>query len=104
VLAGCGQGEDDPPLDEPKRAELRRQAREWLEAELAAQARRLDVPADASPPAVLKVLTSWTSDRNLAGVRAPEALEKLPPAEQAAWRSLWAEVDALLGRARGQRH
>jgi tetratricopeptide (TPR) repeat protein len=105
ALAGCGQGKDDPPLDESKRAGLRQQAREWLAADLAALARRLDAPvlADAAPGGVVKVLSSWKSDRNLAGVRAHEALEKLPSPEQEAWRSLWAEVDALLGRVRGDR-
>ena len=33
---------------------------------------------------------------DLAGVRDPEALIKLPQEEQKAWRDLWADVDTLL--------
>ena len=33
---------------------------------------------------------------DLIGVRNPDALAKLPEAEQKEWRALWAGVDALL--------
>ena len=36
AMAGCGQGKDDPPLDEPTRARWRKQALDWLRADLAA--------------------------------------------------------------------
>src|SRR5262249_28788244 len=34
ALAGCGQGKDDPPLDEATRARWRAKARDWLAADL----------------------------------------------------------------------
>jgi hypothetical protein len=40
------------------------------------------------------------TDRDLAGLRDPEALKRLPATEQSACRALWAEVDGLLKKAR----
>ena len=40
-------------------------------------------------------------ETNLAGVRDPEALAKLPEPERKEWQSLWGDVDALLERAQG---
>jgi len=33
-------------------------------------------------------------------VRAPKALDKLPPDERDAWRKLWKDVDALRAKTR----
>jgi serine/threonine-protein kinase len=101
ALAGCGHDNGDPPPDGPARAELRRQAREWLWADLKAQAAQANSGTDAARSAVRKLLPSRKSDPNLARVRTPEALAKLPEEEQAAWRSLWSEVDGLLAPAQG---
>jgi hypothetical protein len=35
----------------------------------------------------------------LAGLRDPDALEKLPLAERQEWRALWGDLDAQLERA-----
>jgi serine/threonine-protein kinase len=35
ALAGCGQGKDNPPLDEPTKSRWRKQAIDWLKADLA---------------------------------------------------------------------
>src|SRR5262249_8151387 len=35
AMAGCGQGKDDPTLDDDQRVRLRQQARDWLAADLA---------------------------------------------------------------------
>jgi hypothetical protein len=40
--AGCGQGADAKSLDDTERTRLRRQARDWLRADLAAWSKRLD--------------------------------------------------------------
>jgi len=40
-------------------------------------------------------------DVNLAGVRDPGALAKLPEPERKEWQAIWADVDALLNRAQG---
>ena len=42
ALAGCGLGEDGAKLDEAERARWRRQARDWLRADLAVWALTLD--------------------------------------------------------------
>src|SRR5207253_2192221 len=42
ALAGCGLGEDAAALGEPERTGWRKQARAWLQADLAAWAKVLD--------------------------------------------------------------
>ncbi len=43
-------------------------------------------------------LSHWKQDADLAGVRDPKTLEKLPPDERDAWEKLWKDVDALLAK------
>ena len=100
ALAGAGQGTDDPKPDDAARARLRGQALDWLKAERAAWAKVLDSGDPQARPVVQQTLEHWRADSDLAGVRDADALAKLPESERAAWRSLWAEVDALLARAR----
>jgi hypothetical protein len=47
------------------------------------------------------MLRHWKADPDLAGLRDPEALAKLPADEQQACRKLWADLDALLARLEG---
>jgi serine/threonine-protein kinase len=98
ALAGGGQGKDDPPPDEVARAKLRAQALDWLRADRAAWAKALDGAPQERDHAAL-VLRHWQRDPDLAGVRDPEGLAKLPEIERMAWRDLWTDVDALLKRA-----
>jgi hypothetical protein len=49
----------------------------------------------------VKMLQHWQADSDLAGIRDPEALAKLPEAERKEWQALWAEVDALIAKAEG---
>ncbi len=100
ALAGCGQGKDDPPPDDVARTRLRREALDWLRAERSAWAKLLDSGPPQARPLVVQTLQHWKADADLAGVRDPDALVKLPEAEREDWQSLWAEVDALLRRAR----
>jgi eukaryotic-like serine/threonine-protein kinase len=98
ALAGCGRGNDQPPLDETSRARWRRRALEWLEADLAAWSGILERgPRPARQP-IPGMLRHWKDDPDLAGLRDPAALEKLPEDQQKACRSLWIQVDALLAR------
>jgi hypothetical protein len=48
-----------------------------------------------------KMLDEWHADPDLACVRRPVALAKLPDPEREAWRAFWAKVDALRATARG---
>jgi serine/threonine-protein kinase len=96
ALAGCGQGKDDLPYDDAGRQRLRRQALVWLQAELAARSRTLESNDASARRGTVRILRLWKADPDLAGVREPAALEKLPEAERAEWRALWAEVDQVL--------
>jgi hypothetical protein len=44
----------------------------------------------------------WLADADLAGVRGPEALARLPASEQQSWQKLWNEVADTLARAQGK--
>jgi tetratricopeptide (TPR) repeat protein len=103
ALAGTGKGDDDPSPDEAQRAKLRQQARDWLRADLVLLGQQLDVGTDAARRKVRAKLQHWKTDLDLAGIRDPEALDKLPDDQRQAWRDLWSEVDALLAKARGNR-
>jgi tetratricopeptide (TPR) repeat protein len=94
ALAGVGQGRDAGKLTDEARAALRTQALNWLKADLAAWRSHKEGSRRA------QALRSWRADKALAGVRDEEGLAKLPQAERAAWRALWAEVEKLLNPAR----
>lgn len=44
---------------------------------------------------IQQTLAHWRHDPDLASVRDPQALERLPEPERAAWQSLWRDVDEL---------
>jgi ABC-type Fe2+-enterobactin transport system substrate-binding protein len=95
ALAGCGRG-IDAPAGEADRARLRSQALAWLRADLALRAKVIRSGAPAAVADMKGVLRHWREDADLADVRDRDALEKLPDAERAEWRKLWAEADVLL--------
>jgi serine/threonine-protein kinase len=101
ALAGCGQGEDAPP-DGPERVRWRRQALEWLRAELTGYARRLEGGKPVDRAWVQQQLRDWQKNPALAGVRGP-VLARLPESERDGWRRLWDDVAALLGRVSAPR-
>jgi hypothetical protein len=47
-------------------------------------------------------MRGWQQDSDLADLRDPTSLAKLPAEERAACAKLWAEVAALLNRAEGK--
>jgi serine/threonine-protein kinase len=102
ALAGCGQGKDEPPLDEAAKAGWRKQAIDWLKADLAAWSKILESGAPQAKQDIAQTLQHWKADPDLAGLREPSALAKLPADEQKACRALWAEFDAALRRARNR--
>jgi tetratricopeptide (TPR) repeat protein len=103
ALAGCGQGEDTPPPDDAARARLRAQALGWLKSELVAWSKLLDSDNSHDPILALSFVAFWKTNPDLALVRDADALAKLPEPERTGWTALWAEVDALLAKARGDR-
>jgi serine/threonine-protein kinase len=96
ALAGCGRGEDGAKLSGAERTRWRKQAREWLQADLAAWAKKLADGAVADRALVQKKLMHWRTDPDLAGLRDPDELAKLPEKEREACRQLWQEVALLL--------
>jgi serine/threonine protein kinase/Flp pilus assembly protein TadD len=102
ALAGGGQGEDGAPLDEPRRASWRRQALDWLRADLAAYRRLLEEEPDKARPLVSKRMQHWQKDTDLAGVRGAETLARLPEDERLSWQQLWADVADMQARAEGK--
>jgi hypothetical protein len=44
----------------------------------------------------------WQRDPDLASVREAAALAKLPAEEREAWQKLWADVDAVMAKARAK--
>jgi tetratricopeptide (TPR) repeat protein len=94
ALAAAGKGKDAAALAEAERATLRRQALDWLWADLKAYTALLD-KNKAATPAVQQRLAHCLEDTDLAGVRDVAALAKLPEAERDAWKKLWAGVEAL---------
>jgi serine/threonine-protein kinase len=101
ALASCGKGEDAARLEEKERARLRRQALDWLRADLALWAKLADNNDPKAREAVQQKLKHWQADADFAGVRDKSALDKLPQAERAAWQKLWAEVEALRKKCGG---
>jgi tetratricopeptide (TPR) repeat protein len=102
ALAGCGQGADADHLDAKEREPLRRQALDWLRADLKAWCQVLDRSPDKSGPAIAEQMRHWLQDADFAGVRGPEALARLPEAERAPWQKFWQEVESLRERAAGK--
>jgi serine/threonine-protein kinase len=103
--AGVGDGADGARLGGPERAGLRRQGLDWLRADLALRTKLFE-----SGKSVAAGLTFWQKDTDLAGVRDPAALAKLPADEREQWQRLWVDVAALVaadpleqGRARAAR-
>jgi tetratricopeptide (TPR) repeat protein len=97
ALAGCGRGDDVAELGEPEQKALRKQAREWLQLDLAAWARKQDTGTVADRIQAQKALSQWREDPDLAGLRDAAALDRLPPAERQECRALWSDLEARLG-------
>ncbi len=98
ALAGTADAQE--PTTTSDRPALRRQARDWLQADLDSCARQLKDGKAASILQVEARLAHWQTDPDFIGVREAGTLAKLPDAEQPAWRTLWANVDQLLTQVR----
>ncbi len=97
-LAAAGQGKDHPS-DEAKKAGLRRQALDWLRADLAAWTKLLNGGKAEDRKRVADKVRHWQEDADLIGIRDANALKQLPADEQEAWRKFWADVTELLKKA-----
>jgi serine/threonine protein kinase/WD40 repeat protein/Flp pilus assembly protein TadD len=100
--AGCDRARDADKFDDVERARLRRQALNWLQAELKVLGRLLGGEPGKGPSAaeVARGLQHWLADPDFVAVREPKQLTQLPEAEGRSWRQLWAQVGDTLARAR----
>jgi serine/threonine-protein kinase len=98
ALAGCGLGKDGAKLSEAERTHWRKQARVWLQADLAGWTRTMDRGSRAARDLVRKMIEYWQVDPDLAGLREPEALAKLSADERKSCLALWQEVATMLNR------
>jgi tetratricopeptide (TPR) repeat protein len=100
--AGCGRAKDADKLDDKERTRLRRQALDWLQAELRMLGRLLDRKPDKGPSAadVARGLQGLLADPSFVALREPKQLARLPEAERQAWQKLWDDVAATLASAR----
>jgi tetratricopeptide (TPR) repeat protein len=98
ALAGCGQGQDADKLDDRERSRLRRQALDWLRADLDEWRRLLAREPDKVRSVLVPQMRHWLDDPDFAGVRGPQALAQLPEAEREPWQRLWDDVATTLAR------
>jgi WD40 repeat protein/serine/threonine protein kinase/tetratricopeptide (TPR) repeat protein len=99
ALSGAGQGEDAVALDDNERACWRRQARDWLRAELAALAKQLEKGGLEPVYVVASQLGRWQNSPHLRALRDQEFVARLPAEEVQECRQLWTDVEALLRKA-----
>jgi hypothetical protein len=71
----------------------------WLGADLALRAQQVQSDKPPDRQAAQQALRHWQKDSDLAAVRDPKALAKLPAAERQEWTKFWAEVADLLKKA-----
>jgi serine/threonine-protein kinase len=100
ALAVAGEGKDAPP-DVTAKAHHRAQALSWLRGELDAWKKVVETSTPEQRTAVVPILRHWQEDTDLASVRDPAALAKLPNDQRSAWQALWADVDRLIAPASG---
>jgi serine/threonine protein kinase/tetratricopeptide (TPR) repeat protein len=101
VLAGFGQGVDGATLDEAAKAKFRRQALDWLNADLALWSKLLNSWFPSSRAKALEMLRHWRLESDLLNVRYAGFLATISAAEREEWVKLWGEVEASLKKASG---
>jgi tetratricopeptide (TPR) repeat protein len=101
ALAGCGRGQDAQEIDAMERARWRKQALDWLRADLALRVAQMKSPSSVAE--ATGNLGYWQLDPDLAGLRDQDGLAKLPAPEREEWQKLWAEVRRLRAGAAGGR-
>jgi tetratricopeptide (TPR) repeat protein len=96
AVAGFGRGGDG--LSQAERARWRKQAREWLRADLALWAKTLDSGSEQDLRLARRMLTHWQVEPDLAGIRDLKALDEASAEERNGCFALWDEVGAVLRR------
>ncbi len=99
ALAGMGRSRDAAAVNETERASWRRQALDWLRADLKAYRQLMDESAGKASRTIAHRRDYRLNGTYLDGVRGPGALGKLPEAERTEWARFWQEVEALRQQA-----
>ncbi len=99
ALAAVGQGTDADKLDDKERTRLRKQALDWLRADLVLWTNQAVSDKLKDRELVQKRLKHWQDDTDLVGIRDKDALAKLPADERETCEKLWADVAELLKKA-----
>jgi serine/threonine-protein kinase len=87
----------DQPKDEGERAALRKQALDWMRAELVYY-EKLAAGNYRDRTRVINVLRRWNEDADLAPIRG-EALKLLPSPERVEFERFWADVGELVQKS-----
>jgi tetratricopeptide (TPR) repeat protein len=95
ALAAAGQGIDSGLLDSKDRSRWRKQALQWLRDDLTALAKRLKSHKPQDRRLVRERLRNWKCEQELASLRDPTAVARLPADEQQACQQFWAEVETM---------
>jgi hypothetical protein len=103
ALASAAQGKDALALKDDERSQWRKQALQWLEADLKRYAKALQSAQPGSATMVKQRLQHWQQDNDLVGIRDAAALAKLSAGERATCVRLWADVENLLHEANGMK-
>jgi serine/threonine-protein kinase len=99
ALAGA-IGDDGDGASSDERKAWRALALAWLRQQLQGHETLFARGGLGSHRLLLMSLVEWKVDPDLAALRDDALLERLPEDEQASWRELWRDVDALSQRAR----
>jgi tetratricopeptide (TPR) repeat protein len=94
ALVACGKSEDAAAIKDAERTRWRKQASTWLRLDLELWIKQRDTNREL----VGLMMRNWLNDPDLAGVRDPAAINRLPEEERSNWLRLWADVDSLANK------
>ena len=103
VWAAFGRGEDALRLPDAERERHRHQAYDWLRAEFRLWQGRANGATEKGQAAIRQAMTQRLLNVDLALLRDEKELAKLPETEQANWRKLWSEIEALRKQVQSKR-
>jgi eukaryotic-like serine/threonine-protein kinase len=98
VLAAVEQGNETGTIDDKERARLRQQAVAWLRGNLTGMTKQAATAKPTERDQLDGTLRYWQRDPDLDGIRAKDAIAKLPQGEREACRDLWVAVAELLNK------
>jgi tetratricopeptide (TPR) repeat protein len=100
ILAAAGHDADATKFDAQERTRLRKQALDWLRADLDAWIKFADDAKEHGR--ICQTLQRWQTDPEFASVRG-DALPGLSETEGNEWLKLWADVQALMKKIEAKR-